>query len=102
MAQHKVVREQVSRKCTITDGPSLDAMLDSLKESDPRYRKSVSFKVYSSDSNFRFYISLKIEKLEREDGSGKNWMFGGWAEGNKRVDGFFNTERRSGYLTIQD
>ena len=81
----------------ITDGPSkMDFML-SLFDGDTQHRRPVVFTLRGEG-----LTSFIIDGVEREDGSGENWIFKGsyYLGSISRIlaHGFFSTRMRKGWI----
>lgn len=86
----------------IIDGPSKFDLMVSLFDGTTESQKVLVFRL----DNQRI-LNIRITSLQREDGSGENWIFQGFTNHYPRpyaeeqhVNGFFSTQNRKGRLTI--
>lgn len=89
-------------ECEITGGPSAGELLLKwgIKQEDGK-RFSFPFR-FIGDDNVEVSTKIVITSLEWEDDSGENWNFKGYSPNysHVRISGFFNTQRRHGYMTV--
>jgi len=123
--EFRMERQKVAQY-TILQAPSRESLFDSLRLIGSECRPSVTFKI-SEPSNtaespgFKplgtvsqqktLEVTVFIMGLKPEDGSGNNWLFEAYIVcaknetsnkviQSKHIEGYCNTERRSGHLTL--
>jgi len=85
----------------IVNGPDKSDFFTSLTFGSLDYRISVSIQVRPGVFNNK---SLTVNAAEREDGSGKKWLFKGYVEDlgrTRRASGYYNLQHRSGFIDIE-
>lgn len=78
----------------IEKGPSRYAFFNSLLEASP-----ITFQIEESHKGSP-KITLTVDELMREDGSGHCWMLGGKSD-DSYYTGFYRTNRHTGYINNQ-
>lgn len=86
----------------IVEGPSKYDLMLALIDGDNKHRRTVKFRVDKSGGLIFLGMTMLINCLEREDGSGERWMFegyhvlstGGWVP----MKGFYDTHVRKGWV----
>lgn len=83
----------------ISNGPGKFELMVSLLHGELDNRSSVQF---HSEKSFKSPMRVRINSLEREDGSGDCWNLTGFALGyaahEGKVQGFFRTDSRKGWI----
>lgn len=82
---------------TIVNGPSKFDLMVALFVGAGSKQQNVRFQIKETNT----LLEVRIQSVEREDGSGESWCFTGMAKlANRtiRVAGYFQTERRTGTI----
>lgn len=87
---------------TILGGPSkFDLMVSLLHGVARKKRVHVDFEIRCNDPTITCNWEIYINSLEREDGSGEQWLFQGYVRMiNLPCKGFYSTKTRKGWLEI--
>jgi hypothetical protein len=85
---------ELGRKYSVIDGPSkFDLMVSLFVGSNAAGSQSEVY--FTLEDGFR--VPVRINGIEREDGSGESWCITGYF-GQVRASGYFSTSRRHGYI----
>ncbi|MHB0978223.1 MAG: SH3 domain-containing protein [Minisyncoccota bacterium] len=84
-------------------GPSKFDLMMALFDNTATAPRQVSFQPESGMEA----LSIHLLSIGREDGSGESWLLEGivfWPDrlSDRKVRGYFSTQRRTGYLNIMD
>jgi len=88
----KVVQEH-----RIADGPAVLELLFALGHGDTKGQHWVTF---YPDVPGHVGVRVRIIALEREDGSGRRWIYRGYDDRNYGVGGWYDSGSRLGLLSI--
>lgn len=101
--------QQTPHQFFIKNGPSKFDLMVSLLDGDSTSRKTVEIEYGNrpeSPIQIKRKINIRIDSLEREDGSGENWIFKGYQvteiEGLRRVEGYYALRTRTGHIRFFD
>ncbi len=98
----------MAHRFEITNGPSKWDLMLSLLDGDSKNRREVVFVVHEGIGHTEG-MHVRIDTLEREDGSGESWNFKGRipyilrdfiASTEKKIEGHFSTRTRKGHLRL--
>ncbi|TSC67161.1 MAG: hypothetical protein CEO19_331 [Parcubacteria group bacterium Gr01-1014_73] len=91
-----------TEKNYITDGPSKWDFVLSAADGDNAHRRIVNFELDVDHGRKLLVNNILIDGLEREDGSGENWLFVGQyfyrTVAAKKIKGFYSTKTRQGWF----
>lgn len=80
---------------TIVGGPSSEGLFLALRLQTER--RTVEF----TESDERTIVA-RITSISAEDGSGSNWLLSGYTVNGSKFTGYFNTQRRAGWLQFPE
>lgn len=92
----------MARRDNIVNGPSKFDLMLTLFDGDSSHRRTVAFLLENPETEpWCGSLNFVINKVEREDGSGENWLFRGYSsdtDKNLPVKGLFSTRTRKGWI----